>query len=451
MIIKKYQADTEQNAILMAKDDLGNDAIVMNIKKIQPKGLLRIFVKAKVEITAAVDENAPKTESDMANKQPATKNIQQVKPEVKHENKDEAVSFAPNEKTLDALKQAMTNGELAGAQKQVQDVVTKSNDEIDDLEKKIDKIQGSLQNLIEERIKTKVDEEVKDNSESSEEPQDTLSDEEKEKLEKIEACKNLIYEQLVNAEVSEEYANELIEEIKDVLTPDATINNILAYVYQKIILKLGQPKTITREEDDGVKIVFFVGPTGVGKTTTIAKIVSDLKLNKKAKVALITADTYRIAAVEQLKTYANILSIPLEVVYSPEELSEAADKYKDYDFVLVDTAGRSHLNEKHYDDLKAYLDAVPKKEVYLTLSITTKYRDLCDVVNTYSNLNDYKIVFTKLDETACIGNIYNIRRKTGAELSYVSYGQNVPDDYEPLNTQVIAKKLLGGGSVNGSS
>ena len=117
---------------------------------------------------------------------------------------------------------------------------------------------------------------------------------------------------------------------------------------------------------------FFIGPTGVGKTTTIAKIVSDLKLNHKLKVALITADTYRIAAVEQLTTYAAILDIPVSVVYSPDEMKAAIEQYKDYDHVLIDTAGRSHLNEEQRQDLIDLLGAVEEKDVYLTLRITTK-------------------------------------------------------------------------------
>ena len=254
----------------------------------------------------------------------------------------------------------------------------------------------------------------------------------------------MIYEQLVNSEVTPEYARELIDEVNDMISPDTTINSVLSYIYQKIILKLGQPAQIYDSKGKNPKHIFFIGPTGVGKTTTIAKIVSDLKLNKEANVALITADTYRIAAVEQLKTYASILDIPVKAVYTIDEMKEAAKDYSEYDYVFIDTAGRSHLNNEQQLELKKLIDTVDDKDIYLILSITTKYNDLLELTEIYKKIVDYKIIFTKLDETRCIGNIYNIRRKTGAQLSYVTNGQNVPDDFSKLDTQYVAKNILGG-------
>lgn len=412
MVIKKYQADTEQAAIMLAKEDLGNNAIVMNIKSIQPKGLFRIFMKRKVEVTAAVDDNIASV--------PVTKETVQRHEEKESEKKEDAkLSLTPNSRTLDALEQAMRSGELDG-------------------KKKEEVMPDSLKDLIDERIKNmSIDKEKKEEAEKTEVKNDSDGI-------RVTAYKDLIFDQLVDAEVDPKYAHELIDEIDELITPDVSIDRLLAIVYQKIILKLGQPKLIDLEQDGKLHCSFFVGPTGVGKTTTIAKIVSDLKLNHKKKVALITADTYRIAAVEQLTTYAAILDIPLRVVYSPEEMKEAIDSYKDYDHVLVDTAGRSHLNEEQQQDLKCLLDSVEDKDVYLTLSITTKYQDLKELVEAYSDITEYNMIFTKLDETNGIGNIYNMRRVTGASLSYITYGQNVPDDISKLDTQYIAKKLLGG-------
>lgn len=219
----------------------------------------------------------------------------------------------------------------------------------------------------------------------------------------------------------------------------------MSHVYQKIVLKLGQPKTIALNHQ-GTKFVYFVGPTGVGKTTTIAKIVSSIKLKNKIKVALITLDTYRIAAVEQLRTYANILNIPLRVVYSNSELEEVREEFKDYDLVLVDTAGRSHKNEEQIADIKEMIDTTPEdlREVYLVLSITTKYRDLVQITDCYKKITNYNLIFTKLDETSSVGNILNIKMLTQAPLSYTTWGQNVPDDIGKVNAQKIAKQLLGG-------
>ena len=161
---------------------------------------------------------------------------------------------------------------------------------------------------------------------------------------------------------------------------------------------------------------------------------------------LITADTYRIAAVEQLKTYANILGIPLEVVYSADEMDKTIDELKEFDLVFVDTAGRSHQNAEQVQDIKKILDKVPEedKEVYLVLSATTKYKDLKKISEVYRKITEYYLIFTKLDETDTVGNIFNIHMLTGAQLSYATWGQNVPDDIGKMDAQKITKQLLGG-------
>lgn len=406
MLIKKYVADTESNAIMMAREELGSEAVVMNIKKTEPKGIMKLFKKGTVEITAAVDESFEKQKTET--KKTETKNT----------------SLTPNSKTLEALEKAMLNGEL--------DVKTKER-QAPEVKKANPKAMpvNELETFFEDRIK---EETIKESE----------ADNKKEKMsERMSACKKLIRTQLKEAEVAEKYVDELLADVDDMFVAENTINAILACLYQKIILKLGQPKLIYSEKEHP-KFYFFIGATGVGKTTTIAKIVSDLRLNKKAKVALVTADTYRIAAVEQLKTYAGILDVPVKVVYSAEEMEEAVEELDEFEYVLVDTAGRSHLNEEQKNELIELLDSVEDKDIYLTLSVTTKYKDLLDIAKMYKDITDYSIIFTKLDETKCIGNIYNIRQETGASLSYITTGQNVPDDIEKLDTQYIAKKLLGG-------
>ena len=195
------------------------------------------------------------------------------------------------------------------------------------------------------------------------------------------------------------------------------------------------------------KVVFFIGPTGVGKTTTIVKIASKYKVEMEKKVAFITADTYRIAATEQLKIYANILDAPMSIVYSVDDINNAIAQMLDYDLIFVDTAGFSHKNEEQKAETKALLegvDSVYEKEVFLVVSATTKYNDLLDIVDMYKEISSFKLIFTKLDETSTFGNLLNIKLYSGAELSYATNGQNVPDDIEIFNTQKIVKQLLGG-------
>ena len=254
----------------------------------------------------------------------------------------------------------------------------------------------------------------------------------------------LVYTQLKNNEVNETHIQTIVEDLK---TKDskASIDELLAVVYQKLVLKLGEIHKIVPVEGE-TKYLFFVGPTGVGKTTTIAKLAAQFKLNKDLKVALMTADTYRIAAEEQLKTYAGIMNIPVDIIYTPEELRKKMNTYQGYDLVFVDTVGHSYKNQEQCEQIQMLLDVVPveQRDVFLVLSATTKYNDLLHIAKTYEAMTKFSIIFTKLDETGAYGNLLNLKLATGEMLSYVGWGQNVPDDLGELNAQEIAKQMLGG-------
>ena len=256
----------------------------------------------------------------------------------------------------------------------------------------------------------------------------------------------MLYRTLLENEVNEKYVNQILDEAEKVMHSGSSVDVILSNVYQKMILKLGQPDTIC-VTGKKPRIIFFVGPTGVGKTTTIAKIASKYKLEMGMKIAFLTADTYRIAATEQLRVYANILDAPMSIIYSSEEMNAAIERVSEYDLIFVDTAGFSHKNDEQCNDMKkmlAGLDEAYEREVYLVVSATTKYKDLLEIADRYKEIADYKLIFTKLDETEAYGNIYNIKMYSGAPLSYMTNGQNVPDDIEEFNTQKIVKQLLGG-------
>lgn len=395
MIIKKFQAETETEAMILAKEELGKDAIVMNIKTVKPKGFYGLFRKPSVEVTAAVDDNVN------YNLPPERPKAQQPAP-------------AGNPDIL------MEEPETESA-----------------IEKRLNDLQKLLENQLVKGEEAK---------ETPEEVVKTKEEDAKQALgEKNAACIQLIYDQLVNNEVDENYAKQIISEIEKGIPREAGVDNVLSSVYQKIILKLGQRKPIELPEK-GPKFLFFVGPTGVGKTTTIAKLASDFALKKKARVAFVASDTYRIAAVEQLKTYANILGVPLRVIYSAEDMDKIRKELKGTELVFVDTAGRSHQNPEQKEEITSLISSVPKeeREVFLVLSATTKYRDLLKIADCYSEISDYNLIFTKLDETSCIGNVYNLKMYTGAPLSYTTFGQNVPEDIKIMDAQSITKKLLGG-------
>ncbi len=402
MIIKKFQARTETEAILLAKEELGKDAIVMNIKTVKPKGFYGLFKKPVVEITAAIDDN----DSYNSSGEKMLSELQKIQ-EVAKPAPSVATALNPN--ILEEREEPKA-------------------------ENAIEKRLNDLQKLLETQL-----------VEKNEKAAGSEEQAEKSVNRKNEACIQLVQDQLVNNEMDEKYVSQIISEVEKGLPREAGVDNVLSSVYQRIILKLGQRKAIEISEE-GPKFLFFIGPTGVGKTTTIAKLASDFVLKKKAKVALIASDTYRIAAVEQLKTYANILSIPLQVAYSPEDMGQVKEEFSDMDLVFIDTAGRSHQNQEQKEDLAELLKVIPKeeREIFLVLSATTKYRDLLKITDCYSDIAEYNLIFTKLDETSCIGNIYNLKMHTGAPLSYTTSGQNVPDDIGIIDAQDIAKKLLGG-------
>ncbi|ORU00386.1 Flagellar biosynthesis protein FlhF [Anaerovibrio sp. JC8] len=193
---------------------------------------------------------------------------------------------------------------------------------------------------------------------------------------------------------------------------------------------------------DKPKIVALIGPTGVGKTTTLAKIAAKFVLEGGVSAALITADTYRISAVEQLKTYSDILGLPLEIVYSPEALQQAIEKHSDKQLILIDTAGRSQYNEFQMKELIGLFKSNKDIEKHLVLSSTTKNRDAEEILNRFMPCEPDRVIFTKTDETSSLGIVMNLLYKRKIALSYVTNGQSVPDDITPASFTKLADMLL---------
>lgn len=199
------------------------------------------------------------------------------------------------------------------------------------------------------------------------------------------------------------------------------------------------------------RLVALTGPTGVGKTTNLAKLAAHYAVHERARVAMLTCDTYRVAAVDQLRVYANIIGIPLQVVNDAQEAAEAMKQFKDYDLVLMDTAGGSQFNLEQINELKGVLHAARPHEIMLVLSATTHIDDLRSVAANFRCLQPASLLFTKLDETRQYGSILNILLEAGLPLSYVSVGQNVPDDIRVATSGMIANLVLEGRNTRGGS
>lgn len=190
------------------------------------------------------------------------------------------------------------------------------------------------------------------------------------------------------------------------------------------------------------KVVAVVGPTGVGKTTTLAKLGAGLKFNLNLEVGFLTLDTYRIAAPEQLKKYGEIIDVPVEVVFNPETLSEAIKQFSDKDVILIDTAGRNSKNRADMLDLVRFLDCGVPVETYLVLSANTKYTDLVDILENFKDLQPTNLILTKLDETSSFGSMISLLSRCKKGVSYVTTGQNVPEDIMPASPAKLARLLF---------
>ena len=192
------------------------------------------------------------------------------------------------------------------------------------------------------------------------------------------------------------------------------------------------------------KYINVIGPTGVGKTTTLAKMAAEAVIEKRMKIAFITTDTYRIAAIEQLKTYAGLLNVPVEVVYKMDDFKKAIEKFQDYDHVFIDTAGRNFREKKYVDDLKEIIDFKHQMETYLVLSLTSKEQDMREIISQFASVGIDRFIFTKLDETSSYGSMINVMTEVKIGAAYVTTGQDVPEDIIEMNDDEIAHLLMKG-------
>ncbi len=419
MIIKKFVGKTEEEAVEAAQKELGSSVVIMNVKTVERKGLKALFRSKQIEVTVALEEenDAPRA----LNREAVSKSVR--KEELRPVKKLSQEAVREEEFSYDSMR---------GAEDRIS------------IEKKLDSLESLLLSRFQQSEEQR-DSSLKraDNAAQAEEierQEESLPEE----MTQQQRFLRLLYNTMLESEVDEKYANQIVNDVDMSGQSNLPIDYILENIYQKMILKFGRASGIAPGEGEP-KLVVFMGPTGVGKTTTIAKIASCFAVEEKRKVALLTADTYRIAAVEQLRTYANILEVPFRVIYSEDEVGEAVHEFADYDYIFVDTMGHSHKNEEQLEHMKKLFDALKEAgdcQTFLVISATTKYRDLLKIVATYDDIADFQLIFTKLDETAAMGNLLNMKLFTGKPIAFVTNGQNVPSDIEQFNPQKAVKQIL---------
>lgn len=271
------------------------------------------------------------------------------------------------------------------------------------------------------------------------------------------------YSRLIQNEVAQEIASEVMNKARERLAQckaragklandAAALQQLVPAVMVDTIERMLPPTEPVQLAEKGTTYVALVGPTGVGKTTTIAKLAAHFKLRQARRVGMITIDTYRIAAVEQLRAYAEILAVPVEIVLQPADMVPALQRLADCDVVLVDTSGRSQNDAARLAELKGFLDAartVGELQTHLVLSCTGHPKQLMEVAERFAALGVDRVVFTKLDEAVGLGVIFNVLRRLNLQLSYLTTGQDVPDDIEVGHRRRIAQLVLDRGGSTG--
>ena len=426
-------------ALRMVKAELGPDAMILSTKKEQTGGFLGFFSKQVYRVTAAID--------------PARKQAPPQAPPVTYRE------TAPRERTA---REEMESSMLAPLARELKDLrekveaLTRREEELRVEAKPVDGTNVSEQQDVSINLKKipRSDlEEIKklllatlaksQEGDAKEVQWPTLTD--GNTLEGQSGADLLPEDSPLARELAlSGVSTDLIRKIIDTLntlpleSENQSVKGRLGETLGRLIKFAGMLKL----KKNSPRIIALVGPTGVGKTTTTAKLAAMYALNRGNKVALITMDIFRVGAVEQLKTYSRIMGIPLEVASTPKELEKAVEKHSACDLIVIDTAGRSHKDKEKLDEMKNFLEDKIPMEVYLCLSATTKDRELEEILNRFRIFQISKVVFTKIDECESFGNMVNLLIKDNLQIAYFTTGQRVPEDIEIATPAKLADMIF---------
>lgn len=420
MIIKKYIVNSMNEAMTRIRYELGKDAVIISQRKIRKSGIKGFFAKKVIEVTAAAENPSSKKEEDsMGDSLKTISNIIKNESEYKIENNM-------------SNSQSLTKDDI---------IIPKTNIHIKDEDNKDlekDNENSSLHKEDNYELTQQIKEMKDILNKLSIKKDDSIIEDSHGKLRDLNDSKEYIEiekmkKNLKGLDIDGFLVDNIIEDAKNIKDPLDMKEKV-----KKVILNSINIST----ENNFIGKVIFVGPTGVGKTTTIAKLAGKLSLIEKKKVGLITLDTYRIGAVDQLRTYADIMGIDFKVVMNQKEMKEALKSMENMDTILIDTTGRSSKNIMQISELRSYINKIDEARIYLVLSCTTKDKDIDFITEAYKVLKYNNVIITKLDETSSYGSILQILNKSSKPLSLVSTGQNVPDDIKVLSKEELLKLIL---------
>lgn len=425
MRIKKFFGPDMKHVTEQMKQELGPEAIILNSRRLKKQGVLGALGKEMIEVTAAIDEQVDLQSNSYtinAAHRGSSKRGETFESVLKNTGIQlpSAPPYPKGAETVEGLRKVADHFEKRNTDQQrppSRDL--KEFAEIYQLKSEVEDIKLSLNDIAHElRYK----------------PTIALPDHLRQ-----------AFATLVDNDVSEKLAAELTQSVyKSVPTIQLERKDVVDRQIVEAIARLVKTGTTGKAKSRRPKVVALVGPTGVGKTTTIAKLAAIQKLVNQLNVGLISADTYRIGAIEQLRTFAAIADIPMEVVYRPAEMGAALKKFSSKDIVFIDTVGRNQRSKKDLAELRKFIEAARPDEVHLVLSASTSSKGLADVVEKFRPLHPDHVIFSKIDEAVTFGPLFNIAHKQNVNISYLTTGQSVPDDIQPADGIKFASLVYDG-------
>jgi flagellar biosynthesis protein FlhF len=464
MKVKRYVADSIQEAITRVKNDLGRNAIILHTKPFKEGGFFGFFAKRRFEVIAAVDENIQenvpakkneeKTDSVLPANLPQTPGFNGVSPsQITRTTAPEPVPVqipvsnpAPVLQTVSSISSGVSAGAnpvplgttapYINTMPPVPAIVPSFTPKTANLRENVPVTEPGLKSLHEEIAEVK---ELIRQVASKPISATTVMESPVEKPGSGEQFRQYLEQVGMEGDIIDYLLTQIPSYLKEA---DTSEDELIEYCRQVLTTRLmfSEPVQTTTSSDQ--QIMALIGPTGVGKTTTIAKLAANFNLFEGKKVGLITIDTYRIAAVEHLKTYGDIINLPVEVVYTPSDINQAIQNLRDCNLILIDTAGRSPHNQVMMDELKKFLSHSKIGLILLVVSATTKYQDMVSIATNFSRIAYTHLVFTKLDETESLGPVVSLAWKIRRPISYLTTGQNVPDDIEVAKPEKLISQLL---------